>query len=270
MIIAFYILGSLLFIFIIGKAVNEYQFRTSVAKLFSLSQNNVHKNYQLTQIQHLPAPVQSYFKHVLPENQSYISHIRMTHNGQFKTGQDKDWINIKGEHYATTQNPGFIWKGNTSLFTATDSYIQNTGNLKVSLLSIINIIDAKGPAYNQGELIRWLGESVIYPTNLLPSENLSWSAIDTKTAKLNFNYNGLNLYFIVKFNEKGEIIELETKRYMEINQLETWVIKLNKYKKMNHILVPTSFEVLWRLPKGDFSYAKFYIQKLEYNKPFIF
>jgi hypothetical protein len=45
------------------------------------------------------------------------------------------------------------------------------------------------------------------------------------------------------------------------------IIKVADYKEMNSIIVPTKFEVLWRLEKGDFSYAKFNINKIEYNTP---
>ena len=211
--------------------------------------------------------MQRYFKHVLKDGQPYISYARITHDGQFKTGLDKDWINIKGEQYATTEKPGFIWKGTTSMFTARDMYIADKGRLIVSLFSLYNVVDAKGEQYNQGELLRWLGESVLYPTNLLPGERLQWFAIDSQTAKLTFNYNGLSLFFIITFNEIGEITQMETKRYMDEKKLETWVIKLANYKEMNGVVVPTTFEVLWRLEKGDFSYAKFNLQKIEYNKP---
>lgn len=65
----------------------------------------------------------------------------------------------------------------------------------------------------------------------------------------------------------GEITQMETKRYMDENNLKTWVIKVSNYKEINQVIVPTSFEVLWRLEKGDFSYAKFNLQKIEYNNP---
>ncbi|MDB5110922.1 MAG: hypothetical protein JWR67_2036, partial [Mucilaginibacter sp.] len=133
--------------------------------------------------------------------------------------------------------------------------------------SIYNIVDGRGKAFDQGELLRWLGESVLYPTNLLPSENLRWSAIDTRAAKFTFNYKGLSLFYIATFNNAGEIIQLESKRYMDKSNLETWIIKLANYKKVNEIVVPTTFEVLWRLKKGDFSYAKFNVKKIEYGKP---
>ena len=36
---------------------------------------------------------------------------------------------------------------------------------------------------------------------------------------------------------------------------------------MNEVIVPTNFEVLWRLQIGDFSYARFNLKRTEFNKP---
>lgn len=116
-------------------------------------------------------------------------------------------------------------------------------------------------------MLRWLGESVLYPKNFLPNERLQWFPIDSKTAKLTFNYNGLFLFFKITFNETGEISEMETKRYMDEKNLETWVIKATNYKELNNVFIPTAFDVLWRLDKGDFSYAKFNMTEVEYNIP---
>ena len=89
-------------------------------------------------------------------------------------------------------------------------------------------MNVQGEKYHQGELLRWLAESVWFPTNLLPSEKLRWSSIDDSSAKLAFNYNGLALFYLVRFNDKGAIIEMETKRYMDEKRLETWIIKPGK------------------------------------------
>lgn len=249
-----------------GKRNQTIQFDKAVKQLLSNATIVATPEFQYQQIINLPEPLKRYFKHVLKEGQPAISFIRMRHEGQFKTGIDKEWINITGEQYATTQRPGFIWKGTTSLFTARDMYIGDKGRLIVTLLSLYNMVDAQGEHYDQGELLRWLGESVLYPTNLLPSHQLQWLPIDTHKAKLIFNYNNLSLFFIFTFNILGEITEMETKRYMDNQNLETWVIKVADYEEMNDIRIPTSFEVLWRLAKGDFSYAKFTMTVVEYGK----
>jgi hypothetical protein len=267
MIIILTIIGFLIIILVIGKINLSNQFHKEVKELFLQSKTLSEKKFSYKQLTGLPEPVQRYFKHVLKDEQSYISYARITHDGQFKTGLDKDWINIKGEQYATTEKPGFIWKGTTSMFIARDMFIADKGRLVVSVFSLYNIVDARGEQYDQGELLRWLGESILYPTNLLPSERLQWFAIDSQSAKLTFSYNELTLFFIITFNEAEEITQMETKRYMDLKNLVTWIIKPAGYKEINSVVVPTMFEVFWRLEKGDFSYAKFNIKKIEYNNP---
>jgi len=266
MIITLAIVGVVLTILFIGKINLSIKFRNQVKELFAQSTSISNQRFYKNQLVGLPDPVQRYFNHILKEGQPYQSCARIKHLGQFKTGIDKDWINIKGEQYAITEKPGFIWKGTTSMFVARDMYIADKGRLVVSLLSLFNVVNAKGEQYDQGELLRWLGESVMYPTNFLPSENLNWLPIDENSAQLTFNYQGFSLFFKVTFNQVGEITELETKRYMHLENLERWVIKTTLYKRFSDVLIPTAFDVIWRLEYGDFSYAHFIITEVEYNK----
>lgn len=253
--------------FLIGKINLSIEFNKQVKQLFAESKSISEQRFQKNQLDSLPEPVQRYFNHILKDGQPYISYARIKHQGQFKTNLDKGWANITGEQYATTEKPGFIWKGNTAMFVARDMYTSNKGRLVVSLFSLINVVNAQGEQYDQGELLRWLGESVLYPTNLLPSERLHWFPIDSQTAKLTYNYKDLSLFFKITFNEIGEITEMETKRFMDEKNLETWIIKATNYKELNNVFIPTAFDVMWRLEKGDFSYAKFIITEIEYNKP---
>lgn len=254
--------------FSIGKWYLARKFSSQVNDLFSHTEPFTHQRFSASQLDHLPEPVQRYFNHVMEDGQIYVGYVRFKHDGYFKASLDKAWMKIKGEHYATMQTPGFIWKGTTLLFMARDMYLAGHGRLIVSLFSCLNIMDAKGKEkYDSGELLRWLGESILYPTNFLPSQRLQWLAMDATKAKLVFNYNGLSLFFIITFNAIGEITEMETKRFMGEGGLETWVIKASKYEKRNQVLIPTSFDVLWRLDKGDFSYAKFNILDIEYDIP---
>jgi hypothetical protein len=48
--------------------------------------------------------------------------------------------------------------------------------------------------------------------------------------------------------------------------LEIRVIKTSSYAEFKNTLIPTVFEVIWRLEKADFSHAKFKISGVEYNK----
>jgi hypothetical protein len=265
MTIALLIVATLALILIGGKLFRFFQFKNEVEELFAQSNNITAKIFKYEQLSDLPEPVRRYFRHVLKDGQQYISYVRLTHDGQFRAGLDKDFTDIEGEQYFTTEKPGFIWKGTTPMFTAKDMYVADKGRLVVTLFSLYNIVNGSGENFNEGELQRWLAESVWFPTNLLPSERNQWSPIDANSAKLSFKYGAVSFSYIVTFNEIGEIETMETKRFLGEEKRETWLCKMADYREINGVIIPMKAEVIWKLEKGEVSYAKFNVKKIEYD-----
>ena len=131
-------------------------------------------------------------------------------------------------------------------------------------------MDAQGENYNEGELQRWLAESVWFPTNLLPGERLKWEEVDANTAKLVFKYKDVSIVYLVKFNGQSEITQMETKRFMDKEKKAPWICTMARYKERNGILIPTQCEASWKLEKGDYPYAKFNLKTIEYNNSKVF
>lgn len=196
----------------------------------------------------LPAPVKKYLELVLPENPKLIKEVNLIHGGNFKTSSKSEWVKIKGEQHFKTDLPEFEWTGKTSMFKATDSFV-----------------DGKGREVDQAELLRWLGESVWFPTNFMPDEHLSWTSIDASTAKLNYRYRGLELFYIVRFDEGGYIVSLETERYMEEGKRVKWTGKVSDYRDFKGVKAPGHMEAFWGLEEGDFQYVDFHVESLEYK-----
>jgi hypothetical protein len=266
MILLIIIIGIVLLVILLGKITMSLKFKNQVKVLYANALNISDKNYTTSQLNGLPEPVQRYFRYVLKEGTPYISSVRLKHKGGFKTNLKNGFINIKGEQYFSVQKPQFIWKGTTLIFTARDSFIADKGNLKVSLFNIFTVVDGKGIKINEGEMQRWLAESVWFPTNLLPSENITWIAIEENSAKLSFRYKEISFDFIVTFNATGEIVAMETLRFMTDDKREPWLCKMANYKEINGVKIPFSAEAVWKLKTGDFSYAKFKVIAIQYNQ----
>ena len=264
-VILLFIVVVALIILQIGKKNVDTQFDKKVIALFSHSKNISEKKFTPDQLKDLPEPVKRYFQHVLKEGQPYISSLRLTHDGQFKKDLKKSWMDIQGEEYFVPETSGYVWKGKTSLFTAIDQYIDHKGRLTVYLLNLIKVADGKGEKYDQGELLRWLGESVCFPTNLLPKDNLQWLPINDSMAKLNFQYRDISIYYLVSFNDENEITKMETERYMGDHQLEKWITSVSDYKEFNGMFIPTKLEAAWQLNNEYFPYAKFNIRDVDFN-----
>jgi len=239
--------------------------RKLVNRLYDHEKKSQKRNYHLKLIENLPEPVQRYFRFTLSESQPFVQRVNLEHDGQFKPGVEKGWLAIRGEQHFTTDEPGFVWIGKTRLFTAHDFYIHNSGVLKVYLFGLIRIVHERGSHTDQAELLRWLGESVWFPTNLLPSEKLHWTPIDENSARVQFTHNGLDVYYDVFFSETGEIIRLETKRYMSSDKMENWTGRLDNYRSVNGMMIPMKIEAAWQLEEGEHIYARFRVQTINHK-----
>jgi hypothetical protein len=98
----------------------------------------------------------------------------------------------------------------------------------------------------------------------LPSEAVSWKAIDNNSATLCYNYHQLAIHFLVHFNTLGQITQMETQRFITADKKEKWVCKMMQYQLLNNVMVPTAVRAIWKLRTGDFCYAKFNITSINY------
>jgi hypothetical protein len=267
MITTFFILVLVVIVIILFRINYTRNFEKNINLLYSNLINATENSFSYSQLEELPQPVQKYFKLAIPANQPYIRCVRLKHVGQFKTAPDKPSKDIIGEQYFITSSPGFIWKGKLGPVTAQDMYLVDKGKLSVSLLETFPIMKTEGETVDQGELLRWLGESVWFPTNLLPNDQLEWEPIDSATAKLIYNHNNLSIYFIVSFNEKGEITQLQTERYYKGKNLVTWIGHCSGYKMIHGFTIPTEIKATWKLNTGDHTYANFKLTEIEYDIP---
>ena len=77
----------------------------------------------------------------------------------------------------------------------------------------------------------------MFPTALLPSENLRWVPIDNDSAKVIFTDKNLTVDGIFYFNEEGQITQFKTKRY-KAKTLENFTGYYSDYRAVDGMKVP--------------------------------
>lgn len=222
-------------------------------------------NYTEKQLSKLPTAVQQYFRYCLKPGQSYVKTCELKHEGWFKTAPSKPEMPIRGEQWFHTESPEFAWKGRTKAFKAVDQFVDGNGKLSVYLLGLIRIVNEQGSEVSEAELLRWLGESVWFPTNLLPSDSLWWEEIDDLTASLKFQWKAFQIAYKVFFNESGEITELHCMRHMGKDGKKLWIGRLYDYKMVNEMKVPHRITASWILDGDEYQYVDFKVQEINHT-----
>ena len=250
-----------------GRWLVVRQVRRDVADLFAEADTGPVTTYDPAQLVGLPAPVQRYFRHVLTPGQPYLRTVRLKHDGDFKTDLEKDWMPITGEEYFLADKPGYIWIGTTTWFTARDQYVAGHGSLTVRLLGTLPIQHGSGPAFDQGEILRWLAETAWFPTSLLPGGPAVWSPVDDHSATLTLTDHGLTVSCLMSFNENDELVRCEAQRQSDETHAQTWVCRLFDYRERQGVLVPTQGGAAWVIGGEEKPYARFILRDIEFDQP---
>ncbi len=259
---------------VIGNIAFNKEVKSEVEKFFEKYKERKSEIVTEEDIKALPEPVQKYLRYTQIIGKEKIRTVRLKQGGYFRLKESQKWMPIKAEQYYDVDSVEFIWIGKVNFIPflsiwAKDEFIDGKGNLVVKLLGLIKVVDAKGPEIDQGEILRFLGECVWFPSAFL-NDYIKWEAIDSNSAKATITYKGVSGSAIFHFNEKGEIVKIKAKRYREVNGkfvLDDWEIPIIEYKMFNSIVVPSKVNVIWKLSTGDFCYDKVEIIDIEYNNP---
>jgi hypothetical protein len=135
----------------------------------------------------LPEPVRCHLRHAIPPGAPALRSARLLHHGTFRPSRLRRWFPIRGEEYFTVEPPGFVWHATLRMmpglwFEARDHLLDQRGSMLVKLASTLAVVDASGPAIDQGAAMRWLAEAVWFPRALL-SDRIAWEPVDERSAR---------------------------------------------------------------------------------------
>ena len=222
----------------------------------------------------LPSSVQKWLEYSQLVGKERISTVRLKQVGSLRMKEEQPWMAEEAEQYFTTVEPGFIWKAKIKpapvlFIVGRDRYYNGQGNMLIRFLSLITVANGTGPEIDQGTMLRYLAETVWFPSAAL-SDYITWEEINETSARASMSYGGVTASGVFTFNEMGEAVNFTAKRYMDNNgkySLETWSVSMRDYKMFEGIKIPTKGELTWKLQSGDFTWFNWEITDIEYNKP---
>jgi|SRR3989304_381303 len=267
----------LLTVSFIANILFNQKVKKEVIELFNNNMENKKDPIRKADLEGLPLCVQKWLENSQVIGKERIRTVRLKQKGLMRRKKGQPWMPAEAGQYFTIDEPGFIWKAKIKAapllyITGRDKYYEGNGNMLIKLLSLITVADARGKELDQSALLRYLGETVWFPTAAL-SSYIKWEVIDSNSARATMSYRGITASGVFIFNEKSEVIKFVAERYMELNGqyvMETWSCPLKDYKEFNGIRIPTKGEAVWNLKTGDFSYYQVEITEIEYNKPFVY
>jgi hypothetical protein len=222
----------------------------------------------------LPAPVRRYLEGARATALPALGIATLAQRGSLRAATDKPWMPFEAEQVYSLDPPGFVWLARARVIPfvhilAHDAFAGGAGNMKISLLGIFTVADARGPEIDQGAALRYWGEIIAFPEAVLGS-SLRWEPIDVHRAALIVGHAGAELRAEIDFDEQARPIAMHAQRYRDVDGksvLTPWSGHFRDWRELDGRMFPTRWESVWHLPEGDFSAVKIEVLSLRTGAP---
>jgi len=234
------------------------------------------------ELEGLPAPVQRYFRAALKDGQPMVAALTIEHAGTFNVaakGADQ-WKPFTSEQHSAMRHPGFVWDGCVAILPGVavhvhDAYVAGEGILHPAVMGLISLADMHGTSPRpggvaHGEFMRWFAETAWYPTALLPSQGVRWSAVDEYTARASVSDGAVDCTLLFRFDPQTGLITSvrAAARGATVGKdvlMMPWEGRWLDYAERDGMQVPMRGEVSWVTPQGPRPYWRGSVARLQYE-----
>jgi len=226
-------------------------------------------------LEDLPTVVRRWLERSNVAGGEFIHSVHLFQRGKMRTSSDGRWMPVEAEQWFRTDEPGFIWVADVRAapgihLAGRDSYMHGKGRMLIKLLSLIKVADASGKETDQGAMLRYLAETVWFPSAAL-SPYIVWEEVDSTSARATIDYGGIKASGLFRFNQDGDVVSFEARRYYDRREgatLENWLIQIDpgSCREFGGVRVPTRAVVTWRLKDGDFTWYRLEVTDIHYNE----
>ena len=224
------------------------------------------------EIASLPEPAQAYLRFMGVVGRPRTWSFRLAWKGRFRPGADRAWTACEAWQYNSSLEVARIFRMRLRFVGVLpvigwDTYVRGKGRLVVRLLDRFTILDARGPEYDDGELVTWLDDAVFFAPSMLLGASVAWAAAGGDCFELKLTDRTRTVSGRVFVDRQGAPRSFETlDRFCEDPSnprrliRARWETPVDEWEVVDGRPVPRSARAIWRLPQGPFPYAEFRVQ----------
>lgn len=224
-------------------------------------------DFSASELDGAPPPVARYLSRVLHPGQRLIHRATVRWQGEFnlgKPGADR-WKPFAATQVYTVDPPGFVWDASIAWAPGfhvliRDSFAAGVGSIEGRLAGLVSVVDRAGtPELAVAALQRHLSEAMWFPTALLPSQGVGWTAIDDSRALATLTTHGVTAKVEFRFGPDGRVTSVFVPERLydngkEAPKLLPWQARNLTWRPLHGTEVPAESIVEWVLPGGPWAY----------------
>jgi hypothetical protein len=225
-------------------------------------------------LERLPAPVRRYLVYAGALGKPKVVNVRAVFQGSMKRSVDAGWMDISSNQYNWFDDRARLFYVTSSIFgipfDGLHMYIENGATMQIRVASIFQVADARGEKMTGGETVTLFNDMCFLAPPTLIDTSIQWKTLDSHRVEAKFTNRGNTITAVISFNGKGEMTDfVSNDRYLSADgktyESYPWSTPVSDYREYDGRKVAAYGEAVWHMPSGEFTYAKFRLQEIEYN-----
>lgn len=194
----------------------------------------------------LPKPARDYFNFTIAPGTPLrtVAIIRMSGLMGLGTKADPNYRDMEAEQHLAAPE-GFVWQVRSGIISGTDA----TAWGRFRLLGVVPVGRGGGDAdFARSAFGRYVAEAVFWtPAALLPSEDVTWQAVNENTARVTITHNGMTQSVDVVIGDGGRPVEVSLQRWTNANadkefRLQPFGGTLSEFREIDGFTIPFHVE----------------------------
>jgi hypothetical protein len=222
----------------------------------------------------LPEPVQRYLRFTGAVGKPRTWNYRLSFRGDFRERPGSPWMSVVVDQHSFADPPARLFLIEASRLglplVAFHRYVGPDATFEVKVASLFTVVDARGPEMNRSETVTLLNDMCLLAPSTLLGPGLRWEEVDPRTVRVRWENAGNQVGAVLVFDDAGALssfasedrsMSLDGKTYQRL----PWFTPIRGWRDFGGRRLPALAEAAWRLPEGEFTYARFEILRVEYD-----
>ena len=220
----------------------------------------------------LPAPVARYLRTAITDGHPIVRGAIATQAAEFFI--NGGWHPLTATQHFSVSPPGFVWDARIEMaplmpVRVRDGYVRGGAMMQASMYGVYPLANQiNKPELNASALQRFLGESIWFPTALLPSATVKWAPRDNRSATVTLIDGGNTVSLLFEFGDNGLPVTIRGDRYKEDQgryTMQPWQISCGESAIRDGLTIPMHCEVAWVVNGVTQSYWRGRITSINYQ-----
>lgn len=230
-------------------------------RLARLEAEAVAETVSEAELARLPEPVRRYLRRSGAVGRPRPRHFRADLRGRIRGGPDEPWMEFTAEQHNFLDEPARFFlmdarRGGLPV-DVFHAYRSGTATMRVRLLSLFPMVDARGPEMDRAETVTVLNDLALFAPGGLVDPSIEWEPVDDSTARAHYAVGGQAIRATLRFDASGDLVDFVSDDRMAASPDGTsfrpmrWSTPVEGYRDLDGARAPARGVGVWHPDEGQ-------------------